>query len=112
MGDNEWLNGQFAWSDRLGIYVPALKEDWDTIGRARQTAVLEFWENVRGAIPDRVIVFEEQIKIKQEHLFTEEDFEASCRLNGEIAELASRINDLHIWFRTQQDLDEETKRHG
>jgi hypothetical protein len=26
--------------------------------------------------------------------------------------LASRINDLHIWFRTQQDLDIESKKHS
>jgi hypothetical protein len=26
--------------------------------------------------------------------------------------LASRINDLHIWYRMQQDLDEETRQHS
>ncbi|MBW5445069.1 hypothetical protein GE107_03190 [Cohnella sp. CFH 77786] len=106
------MDRQFAWSERLGIHLPSLETDWDSLGRERQTAVLEFWENVRGTIPDRVKRFEEEIKVKQDRLSAEEDFGASCRLNGEIAELASRINDLHIWFRTQQDLDEDTKRHG
>jgi len=112
MGDFEWLDRQFAWSDRLGIFVPSLQQDWDSMTRREQAAVLERWEDIRGKIPDRVMRLEEEIKIKQDDLSDEEDFSASCRLNRDIAELASRINDLHIWFRTQQDLDEETKRHG
>jgi hypothetical protein len=112
MGDIEWLDRQFEWNDRLGMTVPSLTQDWQTMSLAEQTAVLEVWENVRGSIPDRVKRFEEKIIIKQEDLSVEEDFGASCRLNGDIAELASRINDLHIWFRTQQDLEDETKRHG
>lgn len=112
MGNVDWLRRQFAWNDRLGISVPALTQDWETMDTAEQAAVLEMWETVRGTIPDRVKRFEDQIRVKQDDLFREEDFAASCRLNGEIAELASRINDLHIWFRTQQDLDVEFKRHG
>lgn len=112
MGDYEWLDRQFAWSERLGIALPSLQSDWDELSRERQEAVLERWEMIRGTIPDHVRRFEEQIKVKQERLSLEGDFAASCRLNADIAELASRINDLHIWFRTQQDLDAETKRHG
>jgi len=112
MGENQWLERQFVWSERLGISLPVLGQDWDSMTRRQQVVVLERWEQVRGRIPDRIMRLEEKIKVRQDALSQEEDFAASCRLNGDIAELASRINDLHIWFRTQQDLDEETKRHG
>lgn len=109
---NEWLERQFVYSERLGIQVPRLATDWDELSLQMQAAVLEQWELIRGAIPERVIRLEAQIRVKQDQLFEEDDFAASCRLNADIADLASRINDLHIWFRTQQDLDMETKRHG
>lgn len=112
MGDPEWLVRQFVWDKRLGIALPSLESDWDELSRKQQEAVLAYWETVRGAIPDRIIRFEEQIKSKLERLSMEDDFAASCALNAEIAELASRINDLHIWFRLQQDLDAEAKRHS
>ncbi|MFC5529135.1 hypothetical protein [Cohnella yongneupensis] len=110
--ERTWLDSQFAFNERLGIRVPRLMEDWDSLELGRQMAILAQWEHIRGNIPDHVKRFEEQIKIKQSMLYEEEDFAASCVLNSDIAELASRINDLHIWFRTQQDLDRESKRHG
>ncbi|MNG36924.1 hypothetical protein D3C84_1241180 [compost metagenome] len=55
---------------------------------------------------------EEHIKASQLKLDVEDDFATSCELNSEIAELASRINDLHIWFRTQQDVEPDSKRHS
>lgn len=110
--DKAWLDGQFAYSERLGIRVPRLTEDWDSICVSRQIALLSQWEHIRGNIPDRVKRFEEEIKIRQAKLYEEDDFAESCRLNSDIAELASRINDLHIWFRTQQELDHGGKRHG
>lgn len=110
--DSEWLERQFEFNERLGIRLPRLTEDWDSLGLSRQMIVLERWERIRGNIPDHVKRFEEEIKIKQAMLYEEDDFAASCRWNSDIAELASRINDLHIWFRTQQDLDRDNKRHG
>lgn len=110
--ETEWLERQFIYSERLGISIPGLENDWDELSLDKQAALLEQWEMIRGVIPDRVIRLEEQIKVKQAQLFEEDDFAASCRLNGDIADLASRINDLHIWFRTQQDLDDHSKRHG
>jgi hypothetical protein len=107
-----WLNSQFAFNERLGIRVPRFTEEWDSLSLSRQTAILTQWEQIRGNIPDHVKRHEEQIKIRQMMLYEEEDFAESCRLNSDIAELASRINDLHIWFRTQQDLNSEGKRHG
>lgn len=112
MGESEWLDRQFEWSERLGIAVPALRQDWESLSLERQEAVLQRWEIIRGTIPDHVKRFEESIKVKQDDLSLEENFDVSCRLNGDIAELASRINDLNIWFRTQQDLEADGKRHG
>lgn len=112
MGEQDWLERQFVWNERLGIAVPALRQDWETMTRRQQAIVLERWEQMRGRIPERILRLEEQIKVRQDALSLEEDFAVSCRLNGMIAELASTINDLHIWFRTQQDLEDETKRHA
>ncbi|WP_332689845.1 hypothetical protein [Halalkalibacter lacteus] len=57
------------------------------------------WETIRGTIPDRVKEIEHEIELVHEQLTNEEDFERSCELNLEMAELASIINDLWIWFR-------------
>ncbi|MBN2984792.1 MULTISPECIES: hypothetical protein [Cohnella] len=110
--DRIWVESQFAASERLGITLPCLAVPWESLSRSRQSLLLEAWERIRGTIPDRIFAFEEQIKRLQEGLYEEEDFEESCRLNGAIAELASRINDLHIWYRTQQDMDEERRKHS
>ena len=58
-------------------------------------------------IPDRIKVLENSINIKQAQLSNESDFERSCQLNGEIADLASIINDLWLWFRTNQETAEK-----
>jgi len=104
--DDGWLDRQFARSERLGIDLPCLENEWEELPLDRQAAILDRWETIRGRIPDRIFSLEETIREKQKQLFEEEDFVRSCRINGDIAELASRINDLHIWFRTRQELDE------
>lgn len=108
---SDWLNGQFALDDRLGIAVPCLSVPWESLSREQQADVVEAWEAMRGRIPDRIFGFEERIRALQREMFEEEDFRRCCRLNDEIADLASRINDLHIWYRTEQDFEEETRRH-
>jgi hypothetical protein len=112
MVDKTWTARQFVWNDRLGIRIPALQQDWDSLTIAQQAAVLAYWEESRGKIPDRVKWLESQIAVKQDRLFREEDFGAACRLNQDIMELASQINDLNIWFRTGQDLEPAAKTHG
>lgn len=108
-----WLDRQFEYSDRHGISIPCLECEWDELSLSGQTAILERWEMIRGSIPDHIMRFEAMIRIRQQRLFEEEDFIQSCRINGEIADLASRINDLNIWFRTHQDLsgESESKQH-
>ena len=102
-------NVYFRTDPRLGIPLPAFDREWGEYGAKEQLVIIEQWERIRGAIPDRVMAFEQEIRCKQEHLGQEESFDACCALNLEIAELASRINDLHIWFRINQEI--ELRRH-
>ncbi|SFE97926.1 hypothetical protein SAMN05216378_4583 [Paenibacillus catalpae] len=101
---------RFEWNERLLIALPVLDVDWEQYSPAEQLVIVEQWELIRGTIPDRVMEFERIINRMQNELFEEENFEESCRLNAEIAEYASRINDLHIWYRTNQELD--SRRHS
>ena len=109
---DEWLDRQFAYSERHGIALPALEKDWEELTPECQIAVIARWETIRGRIPDRIFALEEAIRVKQRLLFEEEDFASSCRINGDIADLASRINDLNIWFRTRQELEPSAKPHN
>ncbi|WP_274652191.1 hypothetical protein [Paenibacillus humicola] len=100
----------FIWNERLGIELPFFEREWETYTAREREAILVRWEEIRGAIPDRVFAFERLINEKQAELFDEEDFETSCALNSDIADLASRINDLHIWYRINQEI--EPRRHS
>jgi hypothetical protein len=102
------LEEYFHYNDRLGIQIPVIN-NWESLSDEVQQSILLYWEKSRGSIPDRIIDLEKQINCKQEKLEKENNFELSCQLNNEIAELASIINDLWLWFRTHQDLTE--KRH-
>ncbi len=109
--DERWLDRQFVYSARHGIALPSLENDWEELPTECQAAILSRWEMIRGTIPDRIFSLEEAIRVKQKLLFEEEDFATSCRINGDIADLASRINDLNIWFRTRQELEPRAKPH-
>ncbi|MCI2254314.1 hypothetical protein M3221_00810 [Domibacillus indicus] len=102
----------FQYDKRLGIPLPSLQHDWFSYSvNERQQITLE-WETIRGTIPDRIGELEGQINRKQAALNEEENFDQSCRLNTEISELASIINDLWLWFRTSPDVDEAKKTHA
>ncbi|UFJ42976.1 hypothetical protein LOK74_10975 [Brevibacillus humidisoli] len=94
---------EFVHDDRLGIRLPMLYHDWDEYTAEERADMLFTWEEIRAKIPDRIMHLESIIAKKQQQLAEEEDFGHCCRLNSEIAELASIINDLNIWFRVQQD---------
>ncbi|MUT68150.1 hypothetical protein [Paenibacillus sp. NEAU-GSW1] len=100
---------RFQWNERLRISLPVLNDEWEQYDAAEQAQIIEQWELIRGTIPDRIFQFERIIRVKQNELFEEESFTESCRINSEIAELASRINDLQIWYRINQEL--ETRMH-
>ncbi|MEV5028707.1 hypothetical protein [Paenibacillus sp. LPE1-1-1.1] len=101
---------RFDWNERLRIHIPVLDMEWEHYAANVQLEIVERWEWIRGTIPDRVMEFEQIINKKQAELFEEESFEQSCILNYEIADYASRINDLHIWSRIDQQL--ESRRHS
>ncbi|MBL4951130.1 hypothetical protein RCG24_00620 [Neobacillus sp. OS1-32] len=94
----------FSFDKRLGIFIPELSSDWEDYSKETQEAILYHWEKIRGAIPDRIVELESEINKKQAQLDNETDFPRSCRLNSEIAELASIINDLWLWYRANQTI--------
>lgn len=96
----------FQFDSRLGIYIPHIEQDWDSLSREVQEQILHHWEMIRDRIPDRVKELEKEIIRLQKQLDIEEDFATSCKLNTDISELASIINDLNLWFRTNQDLSD------
>ncbi len=97
----------FIYNERLGIQIPALDKDWEDIPAEVQQAILLKWEQIRGHIPDLIKELEHSINTKQHQLSDESNFETSCLLNSQISELASIINDLWIWYRTNQDISAE-----
>ena len=101
----------FVLDERLGIRLPRLNLEWEEYTADERNDILLIWEEIRAKIPDRVIALEAIINRKQTQLSREENFNMCCCLNLEIAELASIINDLNIWFRVQQDFEPD-KIHG
>ncbi|RSK28163.1 hypothetical protein EJF36_15440 [Bacillus sp. HMF5848] len=92
----------FTFDNRLGIYLPQLNKSWESYDTSTQQTILLHWESIRGKIPDRIKELEEMINSKQAALNKEENFQVSCDLNSDIAELASIINDLWLWYRMNQ----------
>lgn len=97
----------FLYNERLGISIPDFEKNWDDYPQATQQMILFQWEKIRGRIPDRIANLEEMINAKQAQLNDEGNFIKSCELNNEISELASIINDLWLWYRTNQNITEK-----
>ncbi|MFB4163023.1 hypothetical protein ACE1TI_04090 [Alteribacillus sp. JSM 102045] len=100
------MSCKFLWDPRLQIKLPILKKEWEAYDKENQYIILEKWENIRGQIPERIADIEKEINKKQVQLDTEDEFEKCCILNEEIAELASIINDLWLWYRTHPQVTE------
>lgn len=98
------MTNVFIYNERLGIELPSLDQEWERYREEERADILVRWEEIRGTIPDRILSLERIIIRKQLQLNVEDDFPISCRLNYEIAELASCITDLHIWYRVNQEL--------
>ncbi|MBP1154750.1 MULTISPECIES: hypothetical protein [unclassified Paenibacillus] len=98
------MSYDFIMDERLGIPLPQLEKDFEDYSEQEQADILLRWEVIRGMIPDRIMRLETMIIAKQDQLHVEDNFAVSCRLNSEIAELASTINELHLWFRVHQDM--------
>jgi hypothetical protein len=97
-------NHKFVYDERLGIHLPELRLPFEEYELQERTEIVTSWEQIRGHIPSRVMELEKVIELKLERLGEEENFENLCQLNGEISELASTINDLHIWYRVTADI--------
>lgn len=94
----------FRFDPRLGINIPHLVDEWEIYNKEYREKILFQWEKIRGAIPDRIAELENEINKKQNELSIESNFVKSCQLNNEIADLASVINDLWLWYRLNQDI--------
>jgi hypothetical protein len=101
------LRNEFVFDERLGIHIIELLQDWEEYNDLEREEILYFWEQIRGCIPERVIQLEQMIIKKQEILNQEDIFSEACMLNWEIADLASIINDLHLWYRINQNISTE-----
>ncbi|WP_078379407.1 hypothetical protein [Sutcliffiella halmapala] len=97
----------FKMNNRLGIFLPVLEMEWNQYSKETQQDILLEWERIKGIIPDRIKDLEQEINTKQEQLNNELNFERSCILNSQIAELASIINDLWLWYRMNQDVSHD-----
>jgi hypothetical protein len=93
------------YNERLGIRLPYLDKDWELYPADVREYVVSEWEQIRGSIPERIKEFERVINARQASLNVEPVFIEAVRLNSEIADYASRINDLHLYFRMEQNVE-------
>jgi hypothetical protein len=101
------MKEHFTFDQRLGISIPNLNMEWAQYSEETQQDILFHWEQIRGSIPDRIAELENMINQKQAQLSEESNFKTSCKLNSEIAELASIINDLWLWYRANQTMEDK-----
>jgi hypothetical protein len=101
------MKKHFSFDPRLGISIPDITMEWAQYSDETQQAILFHWEQIRGSIPDRIADLEELINQKQAQLSNESNFKTSCELNSEIADLASIINDLWLWYRANQTVSDK-----
>ena len=99
------MKDQFIYDERLGIRLPQLSRDWADYAQDEQERILGEWEQIRGNIPERIKQMEAIINERQAQLNVEPVFREAVRLNSEIADYASRINDLHLLFRIDQQVE-------
>ncbi|MGL4521120.1 MAG: hypothetical protein ACRCWQ_00975 [Bacilli bacterium] len=97
----------FIFDERLGISRPELYKSWKDYSHAEQQRIVTRWEMERGRIPDRIFALERNINQLQSQLDVEPQLEIAARINAEIAELASIINDLWLWFRMDEKVEKE-----
>ncbi|SFB17493.1 MULTISPECIES: hypothetical protein [unclassified Bacillus (in: firmicutes)] len=101
------MDEYFIYDSRLGIPLPDLNIEFSELAIDVQQEILFKWEKIRGTIPDRIHDIEQIINHKQAKLSVESDFPRSCQLNTEIADHASVINELWLWYRANQGVTEK-----
>lgn len=93
----------FEYNERLGIDIPIFYTKWEHFSQDEQYQIIYRWETVRAQIPDRIKELEKMIHKRELQLQIEDDFSSFCQLSREISDLASRVIDLNLWFRTQEE---------
>ena len=91
---------RFIFNSRLGIHVPEFDQEWESYSVKDQSDIIQRWDQERAKIPDQIRKLEHEIIRKQDAMF-EMSFEEYLIVHRQIVDLASRINDLNIWYRTE-----------
>lgn len=97
----------FKYNKRLGIEIPIFNISWEELNQDEQKQILYRWEHVRSGIPDRIKELETEIHKRELQLQIEDNFQTFCQLSEEIADMASKVIDLNLWFRTHEDITPE-----
>ncbi len=110
-GRGEKMERFFTYDNRLGIKIPALEREW-TFYSEKSSAGYPPNMGIHSGTDSRqkFNLLEKSINQKQAALEDETNFIRSCELNSEIGELASIINDLWIWYRTNEEISKKV--HG
>ncbi|MDB5085407.1 MAG: radical protein, partial [Bacilli bacterium] len=98
----QWF--QFQFDERLGIELLIVYEDWDAIPKKVREQIIFHWEDIRGRIPDRIKTLDHQLEEIQQTINQEQNWERICDYFTESHTIATIINELNIWYRTQQEV--------
>lgn len=103
MEENSNQKYRFLHNERLGIRIPQFDLDWDEYNQQEQISIIREWEKERARIPDRIKDIELKIEEMQDLMF-EIEFEEYIKIHEQIVDMASAINDLNIWYRTEGEI--------
>lgn len=89
---------------RLGMELPDLSTDFESLSALEQEDTLYRWEAIRARIPERIMHFEKVIENILAAVHQEEDWDTIVQYFSEISDYASRIAELNTWQRIDQTL--------
>lgn len=95
---------RFQYNDRLKIELPTFYVEWEELSTKEQYEVIRRWEQTRAQIPDLIKEFERMVQERELQLQIEDDNPTFIQLSKEITDYASRIIDLNLWFRTDEEV--------
>lgn len=94
----------FRRDERLGIDLPDFQEPFEELSLEDQEDIIIRWETIRARIPEQIMRFEHVIEDILDSVHREEDWDTIAAYFTEIADYASRINELNTWRRVDQGL--------
>ncbi len=94
---------KFKFDEKLGINIPIFEKEWEEFSVQEQLKIIQVWEKERASIPDRIKELEKKIDQLQELMY-EIEFNEFIKIHEEIVDMASAINSLNIWYRTEGEL--------